>query len=95
MLDSYDSETLERVQQSLFKRYNHALQAFGGNDFGMKHTGIAKKQRNETSAKWVAIDRDAYRAVLDRWIDGDDEIVESGIRRKKQGRIEHSNPVFL
>lgn len=37
------------------------LQAFKGNDFDVKHTDIAKKQRNGTVAKCVAIDRDAYK----------------------------------
>lgn len=69
--EAYDAEILGRVRRSLFKRYNQVLQAFEGNDVDMKHRGIAKKQRKGTLAKCVAIDRDASKAALDRWIDGE------------------------
>lgn len=38
-------ETLERALQSLLKRYNHVLRAFGGNDFKVKHTQTAAKRQ--------------------------------------------------
>lgn len=50
------------------------LQTFGGNDFDVKYTGIAKKQRNGISAECVTIERDAHKATLDWWIGGEDEI---------------------
>lgn len=42
--DEYDNESLERVWQSLFKRYNQVVKALVGNDFEVVHGGIRKLQ---------------------------------------------------
>lgn len=42
----------------------------------MKHPRIAKKQRNGTLSKCIVVDRDACKAAIDSWIDGEDEFSE-------------------
>lgn len=64
-------ESLQKVQP--------AVQACEGNEFDVKHAGIAKKQLNGILVRGVAIDRDAYKAALDWWIDGEDEISKDRI----------------
>ncbi|CAM9485143.1 unnamed protein product, partial [Choristocarpus tenellus] len=40
-----DTDRLERLWQSLFKRCNKVLRALGGNDFEVEHIGTIKRQR--------------------------------------------------
>ncbi|CAM9214090.1 unnamed protein product, partial [Choristocarpus tenellus] len=39
---AYSAVSLERVWQSLFKRYNQVLKVLGGNYFEVQHTGTKK-----------------------------------------------------
>lgn len=40
----YDLEMLEKVRQSLFKRYNQVLRKLEGNEFEVEYTGTRKRQ---------------------------------------------------
>ncbi|CAM9703493.1 unnamed protein product [Choristocarpus tenellus] len=42
LFDEYPAETLERVWQSLFSRYNQVLAALRGNNFELEHKGAGK-----------------------------------------------------
>ena len=45
--EEYDSATLERVWQSLFKVYNQTLRKMGDNYFSVEHTGVTARRRQE------------------------------------------------
>ena len=46
--EEYDSATLERVWQSLFKVYNQTVRKMGDNDFSVEHTGVTARQKAGT-----------------------------------------------
>ena len=50
--EEYDSATLERVWQSLFKVYNQTLRKMGDNDFSVEHTGVTARQKAGTLRGW-------------------------------------------
>lgn len=59
---AYEPETLERVWQAQFNIYNCILQARGGNNFKLPHTGVAKRQRAGVLASEVLALRPEIRA---------------------------------
>lgn len=52
----YDTDTVERVWQSLDKRYNQVLKARGENDLEVEHLGIRNRQREDKLLKYFKID---------------------------------------
>ena len=58
--EEYDSATLERVWQSLFKVYNQTLRQMGDNDFSVKHTGVTAWQKAGTLGRGVKYDQEAF-----------------------------------
>lgn len=70
MFGEYDAGTLrEDMWQSLFKKYDQVLRTLGGNDFNAEDTRTRKRQREGVLEQLVAIDRDAFGAALNWWID--------------------------
>lgn len=68
MFAEHDAETLQRVWQSLFKRYKQVLRARGSNDFEVKRTETAqgqKRGRGQGMATMVKISRGVFNAALD------------------------------
>ena len=63
--EEYDSATLERVWQSLFKVYNQTLRKMGDNDFSVEHTGVRVPQRAAKLERVVKYDEEALRKVRD------------------------------
>ena len=54
--EEYDSATLERVWQSLFKVYD---------DFSVEHTGVTARQKAGTLERVVKYDQEAFTKVWD------------------------------
>ena len=70
LFDEKDKKMLERVWQSLFKRYNQVLGALGGRDFKVEHTGTEKRQKKGKLQSMVDINQEAYQKALDWWAGG-------------------------
>lgn len=51
--------------------YNQVLRTLGGNDCNVEHTGTSKRESEGVVRQLVAIDRDAFDAVLNGWVDGE------------------------
>jgi hypothetical protein len=58
----YDPDTLERVWQAQFNVYNCILEARGGNNFRLPHTGVAKRQRAGTLPVRAPVNRRGFLA---------------------------------
>ena len=75
--EEYDSATLERVWQSLFKVYNQTLRKMGDNDFSVEHTGVTARQKAGTLERVVKYDQEAFTKAWDYLAvptsDGEDE----------------------
>ena len=71
--EEYDGHTLERVWQSPFKVYNQTLRTLGDNDLREEHTGVGKRQRDETLETVVKDDAEAFSAAWDYLADSDKE----------------------
>lgn len=69
MFYEYNSETLKRVRQSLFERYSEVFRNLGENDFDVEHTETGERQREDTMARSVELDREASKTALDWWVD--------------------------
>ena len=63
--EEYDSATLERVWQSLFKVYNQTLRKMGDNDFSVEHTGVTARQKAGTLERVVKYDQEAFTKAWD------------------------------
>ena len=63
--EEYDSATLERVWQSLFKVYNQTLRQMGDNDFSVKRTGVTARQEAGTLERVVKYDQEAFTKAWD------------------------------
>ena len=65
--EEYDSATLERVLQSLFKVYNQTLRKMGDNDFinSVDHTGVTARQKAGTLERVVKYDQEAFTKAWD------------------------------
>ena len=63
--EEYDSATLERVWQSLFKVYNQRLRKMGDNDFSVEHTGVTARQKAGTLERVVKYDQEAFTKAWD------------------------------
>ena len=68
-----NSDTLERVWQSLFKVYNQTLRQMGDNDFGVEHTGVRVRQMAGTLERVVKYDAVAFQKAWDFLASSDDE----------------------
>lgn len=65
MLTEFGSETPERVFKShLYKRNNQVLRIRGGNDFVVKRTGTAQRQKMRELATAAKSDGDVFNAAL-------------------------------
>ena len=76
--EEYDSPTLERVWQSLFKVYNQTLRKMGDNDFiSVEHTGVTAWQKAGTLERVVKYDQETFTKASDYLAsptsDGEDE----------------------
>lgn len=60
-----EADTIERLWQSRFKRYNQVLTAKGGNDFEVQYTDTKKRKPEEGLVKKVPVDREAAAAALE------------------------------
>ena len=67
MFDEYDAQTLERMWQSLFKRYNQVSGALGKNDFEVVHAQTEQKQKTGILENEVKIDTEAFDRAADWW----------------------------
>ena len=63
--EEYDSATLERVWQSLFKVYNQTLRKMGDNDFSVEHTGVTARQKAGTLERVAKYDQEAFTKAWD------------------------------
>ena len=63
--EEYDSATLERVWQSLFKVYNQTLRKMGDNDFSVEHTGVTARQKAGTLERVVKYDQETFTKAWD------------------------------
>ena len=63
--EEYDSATLERVWQSLFKVYKQTLCKMGDNDFSVEHTGVTARQKAGTLERVVKYDQEAFTKAWD------------------------------
>ena len=63
--EEYDSATLERVWQSLFKVYNQTLRKMGDNDFSVEHTGVTAPQKAGTLERVVKYDQETFTKAWD------------------------------
>ena len=75
--EEYDSVTLERVWQSLFKVYNQTLRKMGDNDCSVEHTGVTARQKAGTLERVIKYDQEAFTKAWDYLaaptIDGGDD----------------------
>ena len=63
--EEYDSATLERVWQSLFKVYNQTLRKMGDNDCSVEHTGVTARQKAGTLERVAKYDQEAFTKAWD------------------------------
>ena len=63
--EEYDSATLERVWQRLFKVYKQTLCKMGDNDFSVEHTGVTARQKAGTLERMVKYDQEAFTKAWD------------------------------
>ena len=63
--EEYDSATLERVWQSVFKVYNQTPRKMGDNDFSVEHTGVTARQKAGTLERVVKYDQEAFTKASD------------------------------
>lgn len=68
----YDNETLWKVWQSLFERYNQVLKAWGGNDF--LRSSARQLPNGRRRGSW----RQVFNAALDWWVDAKEGNEEHG-----------------
>ena len=63
--EEYDSATLERVWQSLFKVYNQTVRKMGDNYFSVEHTGVTPRQKAGTLEMVVKYYQEAFTKEWD------------------------------
>ena len=63
--EEYDSVTLERVWQSLFKVYNQTLRKMGDNDFSVEHNGVTARQKAGMLERVVKYDQETFTKAWD------------------------------
>ena len=63
--EEYDSATLKRVWQNLFKVYNQTLRKMGDNDFSVEHTGVTARQKAGTLERVVKYYQEAFPKAWD------------------------------
>lgn len=61
LFDEYDADAVGRVWQGLFEWYHQVLGALGGNDFDVRHGGIATNRKTGELVIAVPITDEAYR----------------------------------
>ena len=75
--EEYDSATLERVWQSLFKVYNKTLRKMGDNDCSVEHTGVTARQKAGAIERVVKNYQEAFTKAWDYLVaptsDGEDD----------------------
>ena len=61
----YDTDTLEKVWQSLFKVYNQTLPNEGSDDVSVEHTGVSVRQRAGTLERGIKHDKETFHKALE------------------------------
>lgn len=83
-----DAETHSRRSARASSR-GSTIKALAGSESDVRCKWIVKSQRRDTSVKWVEIDRVSYKAALDCWMDGEEDVDDycSFMRRTTMNRL--------